>query len=204
MYGRYTKTNSFYFRGSFLTMYLLNAPKYAIENYLTNDIQAVYGIILMPASILSLFAQFIIAPLTNELTNLYKENQLQKMRKLENKISYMIIGFGIVAMLCGYLFGVPILNIIYRVDLAGYTMVLVFILFSYIMYAIGFTKTVILTIYRKLKEQFLVYLASAITAFVSSQYLIRSKRRRWNCSILFYHYVYILPNVYTPYQISIL
>lgn len=162
----------FLFAGSFLTMYILNAPKYAIENYLTNDIQAIYGIILMPASVLSLFAQFIIAPAMNDLTKLYKENNLIQMKKIENKIIYMIIGFGILAILLGYFLGIPVLNLIYHVDLTGYTMVLIAILFSYILYAMGFIKTIILTIYRKIKEQFWIYLVTAIIALIGSNYLI--------------------------------
>ncbi len=166
------KSEFFLFAGSFLTMYILNAPKYAIENYLTNDIQAIYGIILMPASVLSLFAQFIIAPAMNDLTKLYKENNLKQMKKIENKIIYMIIGFGILAILLGYFLGIPVLNLIYHVDLTGYTMVLIAILFSYVLYAMGFIKTIILTIYRKIKEQFWVYLVTGIIAFIASNYLI--------------------------------
>lgn len=166
------KSEFFLFAGSFLTMYILNAPKYAIENYLTNDIQAIYGIILMPASVLSLFAQFIIAPAMNDLTKLYKENNLKQMKKIENKIIYMIIGFGILAILLGYFLGIPVLNLIYHVDLTSYTMVLIAILFSYILYAMGFIKTIILTIYRNIKEQFWVYLVTGIVAFIASNYLI--------------------------------
>lgn len=167
------KNEFFLFASSFLTIYILNAPKYAIENYLTNDIQAIYGIILMPASVLSLFAQFIIAPVMNDLTKFYKEGNLKQMKKIENKIIFMIIGFGIFAMIAGYLFGIPVLNLIYNVDLTGYTIVLIAILFSYVLYAVGFIKTVILTIYRKIKEQFWVYLLTAIVAFISSNYLIK-------------------------------
>lgn len=168
------KSEFFLFAGSFLTMYILNAPKYAIENYLTNDIQAIYGIILMPASVLSLFAQFIIAPAMNDLTKLYKENNLKQMKKIENKLIYMIIGFGILAIVLGYFLGIPVLNLIYHVDLTGYTMVLIAILFSYILYAMGFIKTIILTIYRKIKEQFWIYFVTAIVALIASNYLIQT------------------------------
>ena len=47
-------------------MYILNASKYAIENYLTEDIQAVFGIILIYPTLLillvsvSLEGQFIV------------------------------------------------------------------------------------------------------------------------------------------------
>lgn len=168
------KNEFFLFAGSFLTMYILNAPKYAIEQYLTNDIQAIYGIILMPASILPLFAQFVIAPLMNDLTNLYKEKKWKQMRKLENKITYMIMGFGVVAVLLGYRIGIPILSFLYGLDLTDYAAILVLILIAYIMYAIGTTKTVILTIQRKIKEQFVAYLTITVIAFLCSNRFIHS------------------------------
>ncbi|MCI8481668.1 MAG: hypothetical protein HFJ27_00865 [Clostridia bacterium] len=74
-------------------MYLLNAPKYAIEHYLTEDIQAIFGIILMPASVLPLFAQLVIAPITNKITNLYKQNEIEKLEKVQNKMIFAILGF---------------------------------------------------------------------------------------------------------------
>ncbi|MBO5478119.1 MAG: hypothetical protein J6A04_00050 [Clostridia bacterium] len=166
------KKEFFLFANAFLTMYLLNAPKYAIEKYLTEDIQAVFGIILMPASILPLFAQFVVAPIINKLTQLYKQGNILQMRKIKKKSMYFIVGFGIIAMTLGYTIGIPILNFIYDVDLNPYRLHLVMILFAYIFYAMGYVETMILTIYRKIKEQFGVYVIVTITIFVSSYYLV--------------------------------
>lgn len=162
----------FIFANGFLVMYLLNAPKYAIENYLTEDIQAVFGIILMPASILPLFAQFVVAPLVNQLTNLYKEHNIVHMKKIERKSMYAIIGFGILACLIGYTVGIPVLNLIYNVDLAPYRIDFMLILFAYIFYAMGYVETMILTIYRKMKEQFYVYVMACITICLESYYFV--------------------------------
>ena len=78
------KAEFFIFINSFLTIYLLNAPKYAIEEYLTESIQAIFGIILMPASILPLFAQFVVTPIINRIKNLYKQKNIEKFIKLQN------------------------------------------------------------------------------------------------------------------------
>lgn len=158
----------FLFANTFLTMYVLNASKYAIETYLTEDIQAVFGIILMPASILPLFAQFIVAPLINQLTDLYKNRKIEQMKQLKRKSMYFMIGFGIIAIFLGYTIGITVLNFVYNVNLTPYRLDLVILLFAYIFYAMGYVETIILTIYRNMKEQFFVYVITAIMIFVLS------------------------------------
>ncbi len=162
----------FLFINAFFTMYILNASKYAIENYLTEDIQAVFGIILMPASILPLFAQFIVAPLINQLTDLYKDGNIKQMKHIKRKSISFIIGFGMVAIILGYTIGIPVLNFIYNVDLTPYRLDLAILLFAYIFYAMGYVETILLTIYRKMKEQFFVYVVSSLMIFALSYGLI--------------------------------
>lgn len=168
------KNEFFLFASAFLTMYLLNAPKYAIDRYLTNEIQGIYGMILMPASILPLFAQFVTAPMMNDLTKSYKEKEYENMKKTQRKLISAIFGFGLLAILIAYLIGIPVLNLIYKVDLSNYRIPLLCILFAYVIYASGFVKTIILTIYRKIKEQFFVYLISSIVVLILSNILVKT------------------------------
>ena len=42
--------------GDFLTIYITNCPKYAIDSYLTEETQAIYGIIAQPVLIVALFS----------------------------------------------------------------------------------------------------------------------------------------------------
>lgn len=167
------KSEFFIFINAFLTMYLLNAPKYAIEKYLTEDIQAIFGIILMPASILPLFAQFVVAPITNKITKLYKENNIKQFIKLQNKMILFILIFGMVASTIGYLIGIPVLQLLYKTELGQYKIPFMIILLSYIVYAIGYIKTIMLTIFRKIKEQSVVYAISSIAICILSYILVK-------------------------------
>ena len=167
------KTEFFIFINAFLTMYLLNAPKYAIERYLTEDIQAIFGIILMPASILPLFAQFVVSPIINKITSLYKENNIKEFIKVQNKMILAILFFGLVALTIGYLIGIPVLELLYKTDLGEYKVPFIIILSSYIVYAMGYVKTIILTIFRKIKEQSIVYAISTITIGILSYILVK-------------------------------
>lgn len=167
------KAEFFIFINSFLTIYLLNAPKYAIEEYLTESIQAIFGIILMPASILPLFAQFVVTPIINRIKNLYKQKNIEKFIKLQNKIILFIFIFGLVAVAIGYIIGIPVLELLYKTDLTQYKIPFIIILLAYIIYAMGYVKTVVLTIYRKIKEQSIVYIICSIVICVVSTALVK-------------------------------
>ena len=65
------KSEFFVFANSFAGIYVLNAPKYAIDNYLTEDVQAIFGYIMMPATVITLFTQFVFMPYLNKLKELY-------------------------------------------------------------------------------------------------------------------------------------
>ncbi len=196
------KKEFFLFASAFLTMYLLNAPKYAIENYLTNEIQGIYAIILMPASILPLFAQFVSAPMMNDLTKYYKQKEYSKMKQIEHKLGGYILSFGFFAMFLAYIIGIPILKLIYKIDLSGYNLTLVLIIFAYIIYALGYIKTLILTIYRKIKEQFIIYLVSSIFMYILSNVLIKrfGEKGIIPTYLTIMSISYIMFNIYTRYK----
>ena len=56
------KIGLFTFGFTFLTLYVINAPKYAIDELATNNVQTIFGIVVMPATVLILFGQYIIQP----------------------------------------------------------------------------------------------------------------------------------------------
>lgn len=167
------KTEFFLFASAFLTMYLLNAPKYAIESYLSDEIQGIYGIVLMPASILPLFSQFITAPVVNKLTEYYRKKEYRQMKRVEKKLSLLVFGFGLFTVIIAYLLGIPVLNWIYQVDLSQYQISLIIIIIAYILYAAGAVEITILTIYRKIKGEFYIYITTSICAFLLSNIWIK-------------------------------
>lgn len=168
------KNEFWLFANTALIMYMLNVPKYIIEKYLTADIQAIFAIILMPASIITLFAQFILAPIISKITYAYKEKNIKKMKKISIKTTTLILGFGFLATLIGYLIGIPVLNIIYSQNLNPYKMNFVIILLAYILYGIAYVNTITLTVFRKLKEQFVVHIIAAFLINIFSHILIRN------------------------------
>lgn len=164
----------FIFAVTFLSMYLLNAPKFAIDNFLTEDIQAIFGIIIMPATVMGLVGQFLLHPYLTEFNRLTKEKNIKnenKLRKLVLKIVLYIIAFGLVSALMAYLLGIPVLNLLYGIKIGNYQIQLVTIIIAATLYNIGVIYSALLTTLRRTFIQFIIYLVSSVFILISSNLL---------------------------------
>ena len=56
------------FIGSYLTLYVGNAPKYAIDDFLELKYQTYYGILYMPSFVINLLSGFVFKPLLVDLS----------------------------------------------------------------------------------------------------------------------------------------
>lgn len=171
---RIFKKGFFIFAITFLGLYLLNAPKYAIDSYLTEDIQAIFGIIVMPATVMGLVGQFLMHPYLNTIVELYSENKIKELKKLILKIITYIFGFGVLASILAYFLGVPVLNLIYGIDLNGYQIHLVAIIMASTLYNIGMIYSSVLTTIRSTFIQFIMYLIVVIITYILSNSLTQS------------------------------
>lgn len=167
------KKEFFVFANSFAGVYILNSQKYAIDVYFTDNIQAIYGYIMMPASIINLFTKFVIMPFLNEFKELIKILDIKKLRNILFKIKSIIIFFGIICIILALIMGPEILGIIYKSDLTNYRINLCLIIFAYILYSLSYLDLVVLTTTRNNLIQFIIYIFSMIIAFISSQILIK-------------------------------
>ena len=166
------KSEFFVFANSFAGIYILNAPKYAIDSYLTENIQAIYGYIMMPATVMTLFTQFIVMPVLGKLKDLYEQKDLKNFKNVIFKIKLIVLAFGAFAVLAAFLVGPEFLGLIYGVKLTDYRMNLCVIIGSYIFYAISYINLVELTTIRHTFVQFVIYVISMIIAFICSKVLV--------------------------------
>ncbi len=166
------KSGFFTFAIAFLGLYITNAPKYAIDNFLTEDIQAIFGIIVMPATVMGLLAQFIIHPYLNEIFELYKTNQYGKLKKLLYRIILVIFGCGVICSLAGYLLGTQVLGFIYGLNLTLYKNALLAILVAATFYTMAGIISPILVTMRYTKIQFIIYMAISIMEFLLCNILV--------------------------------
>ena len=146
---------------SFLTIYLINASKYAIDSYAKDDIQAIFGIIIMPATIMILIAQFLIHPFLNMINNEIKDNNYKKL-----------VGLVILIIVACHFLGIYILEFIYGLSLREYATCLSIILLGAVFYALTSVINTVLIAMRYTFIQMVVYALLSCCALFLSNYLV--------------------------------
>lgn len=108
------------FAGAFLSFYIGNAPKYAIDAMLTDELQACYGFIAMPVFVIGLLNNFIFNPMLYKLSMMWNDGRVgQFVRKILLQ-SLIVAGITLVCIIGAFLLGVPVLSWLYNTDLAPY------------------------------------------------------------------------------------
>lgn len=158
---------------TFLGTYLINAPRYAIDDILTNDLQTIFGIIIMPATFMGLLGQYIIQPALTKISKALKEKNYKKLKNIIAFVIVAIILIGIFVFLVAYVLEKPVLEIIYGVDLAPYVLSMMIIILGSIMYSLGIMISYILIAFRKTFVQAVVYIIVSIIATILSYALVK-------------------------------
>ncbi len=170
-YKRIINKTIFYFGFIFLSIFVINIPRYFIDIYLSDSLQGVFGILTMPATMVVLLASFILQPYALKLAKINKNNK-QNFKKECIKISSYILGVSLVCLILSFFVGIPILNFIYGINLNKYKMHLLIVMLGASFFAINSFLSLIFTIKRKMKSQFVIYIISIITSLIFSYILI--------------------------------
>ena len=128
----------------------------------------------MPATVVGLFAQFIIHPYLNTIVDLYNGYKIEKIKKLVTRIILAFILIGLVCIAGAYLLGIPVLELIYGLELQEYRWNLAFIILASTLSVIGTVYSSVLTTIRKTFSQFIIYCVVTVIAIISS-YLLTFK-----------------------------
>ena len=159
---------------TFLTQYLINAPKYAIDNYLENDMQTIYGIIAMPATIMVLISNFVVQPFLLKVSDILNRKKLKELNKLLSKMVLAIIIIGVMALICAYFLGIPVLNLLYGIKLNLYVNHLMIIIIGATIFSITIIISNILVAMRKTKSQTIIFIITSVLAFILSNILVKN------------------------------
>lgn len=160
------------FLASFLTMYLINSSKYAIDGVLSDDMQAVFGIIIMPATIMILITQFIIHPFLNMVNNYIINKDYKNIVNITLKLSMFIVACGVAVILICHFLGIYIIGWIYGLDLLSYRWMLDVILAGAVFYALTSIITTILIAMRHTVIQVVIYGVMSLFTFIASRILV--------------------------------
>lgn len=148
---------------------IFNIPKYAIDNYLIVDMQAVYSIIFMPAFIINLFGIMIYRPILFKIALMWREGKTRDICKiLLEKIGILAV-ITLMVAIAGYVCGASFLSLLYGINLAFYKKELVVLLlgggFTGIANLLYFVVTVIKKQYFMLWSYICVFLISCLISY---------------------------------------
>ena len=168
------KAGFFTFIFTFLGLYIVNASRYSIDSLLTNDFQTIFGIIIMPATFMSLLAQYIISPVLTKIATAIKEKSYHNLRNIVITLSGLILGAGVIILIVAYLLESPILSFIYGVDLSIYLLDMLVIVFGSIAYSLVTILSAILISLRKTMGQAVIYGIVSIFTCVFSYVMVKN------------------------------
>lgn len=181
-----------------LSNYVINAPRYSIDLFLSRNYQTIFGIIVMPATIIMLVNQFVIQPVIMELKKSFAENNKKQFIKIINILIFVTIGVGIVSVIIAYFFGIPFLNLLYGLNLESYLNELLLVLVGATFYTISCIYSSAMIVLRKTKVQLIIYSSIAIIAYFLCNILVKS----YSFTGAIYSYLLVLFILMSSYIIS--
>lgn len=158
---------------TFLTTYLMNASKYAIEKFLISDYQAIFNIIVMPATVMVLVGGFILNPILVDISKMYNEKKNKELLKLLSRIIALVIAFGTLAAIGASILGIPVLNFIYGIKLDKYKIDLLVIILAATILTVTVILSNILIVMRKTVSQLVMATILAVFAYFISDLFVK-------------------------------
>lgn len=134
--------------GNFLLIYIGNAPKYAIDTYLSNDMQAYYTYLFMPCFVINLFVSFALQPILVKLSLLWNKKDFHNYLKIIAVIYLTAFAISFLIMIGGRFLGCQVLGLVFGVDLLNYKNILTLLLLGGGFYSLSVISQVVLTIMR--------------------------------------------------------
>ncbi|WEV45415.1 hypothetical protein OZX60_01305 [Streptococcaceae bacterium ESL0687] len=162
------------FLSSFLTLYITIAPKNSIELYLPDDFQAAYNIISMPAAIIAVLTSVILTPIYTTISRNWIEREINEFIKIIFKISLIIIALSFFVFICGYFLGIPVLSIVYGINLAPYKTTFMILLLAGGLNTFVYFTTFLLTVFKRQYTLIYVYLIIVVLATIYTNYLVKN------------------------------
>lgn len=158
---------------NFLSFYLINEPKYAIDAAMDETAQACYNFIAMPVFVIQLLNMFLYQPMLIRMTASWENGRRKEFLGYFGRICGALALISAPILLAAWIFGIPVLSWLYATDLAALRTELLLIMTGGIFLAFNGFYCAVLTIMRKQREIPLTYLAGAVLSLVSTPVMVR-------------------------------
>lgn len=157
-----------------MNMYIANAPKYTIDAVVDPEVQTLFNIVFMPVFVIALLANFIFQPYLKSFGDIWAANDRKGFVKKTWLLSGVVVAVCAVVTAAGMLVGIPLLELVYKVDLTGYhRLLLVFMLAGGV---IALQNLLIMAITVVRCQKYMIYgyaLVSVVTLIGGNPILVR-------------------------------
>ena len=160
------------FVSMFLNNYIINAPKYAIDKYMTYEMQTYFNIIYLPTFVINLMSIFVLKPMLKTMGIMWNTDQKKKFAGILGKMILAILLLTIIAEVVGYFIGIPILSWIYGVNLKPYKIELLILIVSGGLSAITVALLYALSTMRCQGKSSIAYIAAAVSGVILPYYMV--------------------------------
>lgn len=158
---------------NFLSFFLINEPKYAIDAAMDETAQACYNFIAMPVFVIQLLNMFLYQPLLVKMTLAWNSGERKKFLSYYGKIAVSLLAVALPVLLAAWAIGIPVLSWLYATDLSPYRVDLVLILVGGTFLAFNGFYCAVLTVMRAQNKIPLVYLAGSILTLIMTPRMVR-------------------------------
>lgn len=157
---------------SFLYYYITTIPKYAINSFLGDEVQAIYGYISMPVFLITLLNGFVYQPRLTAYVLEWRENQIKQFVSRVFRQLILILAMIVVCVLGAYVLGIPILSILYNEDLSSYRVHLLILNVGGGFLALGGYMETMLVVINEQKKGTIGYLIVAVAGYLLVNLLV--------------------------------
>lgn len=166
----------FTFALTFLNYLILNFPRYIIDSNMSDDYSAIFGILIMPATVMILLSQFILQPSIMDIKKSLDKNDKIRFNDVVKKMFLMVSVLSILVVLGAYLLGIPVLELIYNLDLKEYKLSLLIIIIGSCFYSYVVIISNILISMRNTFSQVVCYFVAILSSYLLCTILIDKYR----------------------------
>ena len=156
----------------FLNQFVFNAPKFAIDTFLTEADQSHYGFLVMPSFVINLLSLFVFRPRLVALAEQWHNDRRTFFRQVRRLYVWVALATAL-TVLAGFAAGISVLNFLYNARLNDYRFLLVLLLLGG-GFSAGCTLSVtLLAVIRKQAFGLIGYGAAALLALFLPDLFVR-------------------------------
>lgn len=158
-----------------VSMYVINAVKYAIDIYGNNTMQTYFNVLYMPTFVINLVSIFIMKPFLKPFGEYWNKEEYKKFIKTIFLIILFLVGVTVVIEIAAITIGIHILGWLYGINLTEHKLEIFLLILSGLFYAASTVIFYALGTIRKQKNTTISYIISAVFALIVSNILVKSQ-----------------------------